>query len=243
MLAYCWYSDRSPPEACNLARSGWNRVAAPLADEAGPPPDDCAIIVDSRHLGSARMLMLRAAPPATRARMLFAGVEASAERAALLAAGFGDAVAQGADLPEIEQRALRLLRNRAEAVLLRRAGPVLLDLAAREAWLVGRRLGLHPREFALLWRLAEAPGVPVARQRLLRDICQTATDPGTNRIAVHVCRLRAKLADAGLRGLVETTADGAYRLASPVASTVQTKSLDRAARLREHAAGRPMAMR
>ena len=149
-----------------------------------------------------------------------------------MAAGFGDAVARDAERSEIEQRALRLLRNREEAVLFRRAGPVLLDLAGREGWLGGRRLGLHPREFALIWRLAETPGVAIERMRLLRDVCQTAADPGTNRIAVHVCRLRAKMADAGVHGLIETTPAGAYRLVAALSAS--TKPLDPPPRLREH---------
>lgn len=229
MLAYCWYSDRPPPEALDLAQSGWNRVAAPAPHEAVPPPDDCAIVVDSRHVPPSRLLMLRAAPRATRARMLFAGVDSSAERSALLAAGFGDAIDGNAVRSEVEQRALRLLRHREEAVLFRRAGPILLDLAARVAWISGRQLGLHPREFALLWRLAETPGVAVDRLRLLRDVCHVGHDPGTNRIAVHISRLRTKLAQVNLGGLIETDIAGAYRIVPIHASQPSTNALDRAA--------------
>ncbi len=40
----------------------------------------------------------------------------------------------------------------------REAGDVTLDLAHRDARVEDRWLALHPREFALLWRLAERPG-------------------------------------------------------------------------------------
>jgi DNA-binding winged helix-turn-helix (wHTH) protein len=40
--------------------------------------------------------------------------------------------------------------------------------------------------------------------------------PDTNSLAVHVSRLRNKLALAGLRGLVETAASGGYMLAPSV---------------------------
>ena len=246
MLAYCWYSDRPPPDALDLARSGWNRVAAPALHQAGPPPDDCAIVIDSRHVPPSRLLTLRLAPRTARARMLFAGVETSAERGALLAAGFGDTVDAAAVRSEVEQRALRLLRRRDEAVLFRRAGPVLLDLAARVAWISGRQLGLHPREFALLWRLAETPGVAVDRMRLLREVCHVGHDPGTNRIAVHISRLRAKLSQAGLAGLIETDATGAYRMAPLLSSQAVTNELDRSAAMgeqgsrREHAGTKVM---
>ena len=39
--------------------------------------------------------------------------------------------------------------------------------------------------------------------------------PETNSIAVHVCRLRAWLASAGLAGIVSTTPDGSYALIQP----------------------------
>ena len=38
-------------------------------------------------------------------------------------------------------------------------------------------------------------------------------EPGTNSIEVHVSRLRAKLAFAGIHGLVETVPPGGYRVA------------------------------
>lgn len=237
VLAYCWYSDRPPPDALDLARSGWNRVAAPAIHEAGPPPDDCAIVIDSRHVPPSRMLMLRAASGMARARMLVAGVETSAERGALLAAGFGDTVDGGAVRSEVEQRALRLLRRRDDAALFRRAGPILLDLAARVAWMSGRQLGLHPREFALLWRLAETPGASVDRLRLLRDVCHVSHDPGTNRIAVHISRLRAKLSQVGLADLIETDAGGAYRIAPALPHQPATNALDRAATIGEQGTG------
>lgn len=111
-----------------------------------------------------------------------------------------------------EGRALRRL----PAVLPRRyrAGPLLLDLFHRDAQIQGRWLGLHPREFGLLWRLAETPRRVVSRRQLLRDVWRMQHDPETNRVAVHVARLRGKLATAGLSALVSTGAQGGYCLAA-----------------------------
>jgi DNA-binding response OmpR family regulator len=75
----------------------------------------------------------------------------------------------------------------------------------------GRRLGLHPREFALLWRLAECPGEDVSCAALVSDVWRLAARPETNSLAVHVSRLRAKLRVAGLDGMLASTAEG-YRL-------------------------------
>ncbi|QEA17450.1 helix-turn-helix domain-containing protein [Novosphingobium ginsenosidimutans] len=95
----------------------------------------------------------------------------------------------------------------------RTLGLLKLDLLLRDAFVAGRGAGLHPREFLLLWRLAEEPGVTVPPSELRSDVWRLAFRPETNSLAVHVSRLRAKLRVAGLDGLIETRADGGYRLA------------------------------
>ena len=91
------------------------------------------------------------------------------------------------------------------------AGPLRLDLFYRDAALDGRWLALHPREFALLWRLAETPGRTVSQRALLADVWRLTIEPGTNRIAVHVARLRRKLASVNLDAMIATDGAG-YRL-------------------------------
>ena len=90
------------------------------------------------------------------------------------------------------------------------AGPLRLDLFHRDAAYQGRWLSLHPREFALLWRLAETPGRTVSQQALLADVWRLTIEPGTNRVAVHVARLRRKLAAVGLEAMIATDGAG-YR--------------------------------
>ena len=94
-----------------------------------------------------------------------------------------------------------------------KAGPLRLDLFHRDAALDGRWLALHPREFALLWRLAETPDSTVSQRALLRDVWRLPFEPGTNRVAVHVARLRRKLATVGLAAMIATDGAG-YRLDS-----------------------------
>jgi DNA-binding winged helix-turn-helix (wHTH) protein len=55
----------------------------------------------------------------------------------------------------------------------------------------------------------------VSKAELMSDIWRLAFVPETNSVAVHVSRLRAKLALAGLAGLVQTSSTGGYFLASP----------------------------
>ena len=59
---------------------------------------------------------------------------------------------------------------------------------------------------------ADTPGVPVARPALLRDVWRLNHQPETNSLAVHVSRLRARLAVAGVADLVRTAPGGGYVL-------------------------------
>lgn len=141
------------------------------------------------------------------------GVSCGAERAAMLAWGLGEALSLQVAVVELAERIARLSRSAGALPRHRRIGPVLLDLLHRDANAGGRWLALHPREFALLWRLSDAPGQRVPRERLLRDVWRLAHVPETNSLEVHVSRLRAKLAAAEAAWLIETDPRGGYRLA------------------------------
>ncbi|MEE4289978.1 MAG: winged helix-turn-helix domain-containing protein [Erythrobacter sp.] len=91
-------------------------------------------------------------------------------------------------------------------------GDVTLDLLHRDARVDDRWLGLHPREFAVLWRLAREPGKPVTKRELLRDVWRISFEPETNSVAVHIARIRAKLQPFGLTRLLGTHSEGGYFL-------------------------------
>jgi DNA-binding response OmpR family regulator len=97
----------------------------------------------------------------------------------------------------------------------REAGDVTLDLFHRDARVDDRWLGLHPREFELLWRLAEQPGKQLTRRQLLADVWRISFEPETNSLAVHVARVRAKLEPFGLARIVATHPEGGYFLDTP----------------------------
>lgn len=115
---------------------------------------------------------------------------------------------------------------------LRTAGPVVLDLLYRDARAEGGWLYLRPREFGLLWRLAAEPGAVVSRQDLLADVWRLRHDPGSNSIEVHIYRLRARLADHGITGLIETGPQGGYRLALDPAASAPSKPISAAPQAR-----------
>lgn len=97
----------------------------------------------------------------------------------------------------------------------REAGDVTLDLLHRDGRVDDRWLGLHPREFALLWRLAEVPGQQVSKRELLADVWRITFEPQTNSVAVHVARVRAKLQPFGLARILQTHPEGGYYLDAP----------------------------
>jgi two-component system, OmpR family, response regulator len=101
----------------------------------------------------------------------------------------------------------------------RAVGDVTLDLFHRDGRIADSWLGLHPREFGLLWRLAEQPGVRLTRRQLLAEVWRIHFEPETNSVAVHVARVRAKLEPFGLARLIVTHPEGGYFLDPPVTET------------------------
>ena len=142
--------------------------------------------------------------------VIVVGVDEPDTRAQLIGEGFGDALGTQVALVELAARMLKLEGLERKIDRQQRIGPVILDLFHRDAKVDGTWIGLHPREFALLWRLAETPQRPVARQELLRDVWRLNHEPETNSLEVHVSRLRAKLAISGVEWLVHTHHRGGY---------------------------------
>jgi len=200
---FSWLGQRrEPPPHWDLRKQGWTLAAQ-------PPGEVCLVDMRFGRSGGRSVQPGRECDPAL---CLFLGVTSGPERARLLESGAGDAIATAA-LPEIAARARRIAEGRDRLPRYRAAGPLTLDLLHRDARRADRWLALHPREFGLLWRLAERPGECVSRASLLREVWRIEFEPGTNTVEVHVSRLRAKLAAAGLRELVETAPRGGYRVA------------------------------
>lgn len=190
MRLFRWLSARTIPPRFDLRLCGWD-LAGPdhASDEARRSP----ALARADHLEHeswqefADWLL-----QPQRALVLLTGVDDANERARLLRLGFGDVVDSQVSLREIEARAMRIAAQAKSLPRTRDIGLLRLDLFARDGFVAQRALGLHPREFALIWRLAHVPD--------------------TNSLAVHVFRLRAKLALAGHAGLVRTEPSGGYYL-------------------------------
>jgi hypothetical protein len=199
---------RDPPWQWDLRRAGWDLCRGEDGRRA-----ECrhVLLVDARALSPAeREALVEADRPAWRLLML--GIEEPAERAALLTRGCAEALPATVRLSELAARARRIDEMFHMLPRWRTVGPLTLDLFHRDARRGGRWLALHPREFGVLWRLADAPGKRVTRGELLRDVWRLNHEPETNSVEVHVSRLRSKLAELGCEGLVATDPRGGYRL-------------------------------
>lgn len=201
MRRFGWLAAGEVRFGCDLRRCGWRLLEEPARQAGRAYP----LLVEARDCEA-----LLGHP--AQARALVLGVGDGAERARLVRLGFGDVLAPDAPLAEIEARAARIAEAGQRLPRLRQAGPLTLDLLLRDGFVDGRALALHPREFALIWRLAETPGTAVAKAELLADVWRLRHAPETNSVAVHVFRLRAKLALARLDGLVRTAPAGGYML-------------------------------
>lgn len=210
MRLFRWLSASIIPPRFDLRLCGWEFASSqPASDEARCSP----ALARADHLEHeswqefADWLL-----QPQRALVLLTGVDDANERARLLRLGFGDVVGSETSLREIESRALRIAAQAKALPRTRDIGSLRLDLIARDGFVAHRPVGLHPREFALIWRLADSHGLAVSKKTLVRDVWRMAYVPDTNSLAVHVFRLRAKLAIAGLAGLIKTEPSGGYYL-------------------------------
>lgn len=215
MREFHWHSAIAIPPEWDLRRCGW-QLAEPRAPLTGGLP----VLAPMSSVDATGWLQLLGGDGSQlRDQVLLLGANDAGERARLLRLGFGDVVAGDVELAEVDARASRIAAQIAASAnampRFRDVDGLLLDLFARDAFAERRALGLHPREFALLWRLADTPGVPVSKAELVSDVWRLGHVPETNSIAVHVSRLRAKLALAGYDALVHTHPDGGYVLVLP----------------------------
>ena len=205
-----WLPAGAIPQSLDLRQLGWKIVEGAAANDVSCP---CPALAQGDALGEPRWSgpgEWRYTP--LRSLVLLIGVDDHDERTRALRLGFGDVTGSAISLREIEARALRVAVQAESLPRMRMFGRLRLDLFARDGFADDRPLGLHPREFALIWRLCDTPGQAVSKKALIRDVWRMAHVPETNSLAVHAYRLRAKLALARLDWMVQTTLGGGLPL-------------------------------
>jgi DNA-binding response OmpR family regulator len=75
-------------------------------------------------------------------------------------------------------------------------GDLVIDTGARRVTVDGTEVGLRPKEYDLLTRLAAEPGAAVSREDLMADVWDTHWFGSTKTLDVHVAALRRKLTSA-----------------------------------------------
>ena len=128
-----------------------------------------------------------------------------------LNAGADDYLVKPFDLSELMARLGAVARryNGKPSPLLN-IGPLAIDGARHIATLDGRSLDLTAREWAVLDRLAQHPGMLVSKSQLEDTLFAFGTEVESNAVEVYVSRLRKKIGAA----LIQTSRGLGYRLGS-----------------------------
>lgn len=152
MATFGWIGgEQLPPAQWNLRRIGWTLLPWRNGWRA-----ECrhALVCDTRTLSpSQRHALAESDRPAW--RLILPGVENPSERAAPLSLGCTEALTADTGLQELEARLRRVAEMFGMLPRWRDVGPLTLDLLHRGAHNGNRWLGLHPREFSVLWRLVD----------------------------------------------------------------------------------------
>lgn len=129
---------------------------------------------------------------------------------AALDAGAADAVAHPVNPFELAARVDVRIRSHMPGET--RIGDLTIDRIRRQVERAGRPIPLVAREFALLLYLAERRGEFVSRRELLEQVWGLRFDPGTNVVAVHVSKLRAKIDRDFAAPMIRSAKGLGYRL-------------------------------
>jgi two-component system copper resistance phosphate regulon response regulator CusR len=128
-----------------------------------------------------------------------------ADRVEALNLGADDYLVKPFAFSEVKARILALSRRLFdEPSPVVSAGPVAVDTVSRMAHAGGTALPLTPKEYALLELLVRRRGHVLSRGQIFEQLYASDSDASDTVIEVLMSTLRAKLATAGVRDLIET---------------------------------------
>jgi len=177
----------------------------------------------SGHEVIRRMRAARVAVPV----MAFADVAPAAIRAQALDLGADDFLAGTCDMNELLARMRAIVRRRlghTNSALC--SGGVELHMNSRDVRVNGTRLSLSRREYSVLELLFLKKGMILTKGTFLSHLYCGSEEPEMKTIDVIVCRLRKKLAAAGLPALIDTVWGTGYILRDPQAAPGMARQPD-----------------
>ncbi len=139
--------------------------------------------------------------------LLLTARDAIEDRVLGLDAGADDYLVKPFAFPELEARLRALLRRgTADAPVTLSVADLVIEPKTHAVVRAGRKLDLTTREFELLAYLMLNQGRVVSREMLARDVWKESTrhTPLDNVIDVHIGRLRRKVDEPFLQGLIHT---------------------------------------
>lgn len=142
--------------------------------------------------------------------------DCAAQRTNALMSGADDAIFGQGEAREMVARLAALLRCRQLSDSSGRlvCDELEIDLIGRHVARAGRAIAMPLREFDLLSHLAQFPDRVVSRPELLRTVWRINFDPGTNRIDVHMSRLRQRVDHGHPHAMLRTVKGVGYALVS-----------------------------
>jgi DNA-binding response OmpR family regulator len=145
--------------------------------------------------------------------LVLSGRAGAEDRVKGLALGASDFLAKPFSFSELSARVRALLRPSPERVeMVLHVEDLELDRAERVVRRAGRRIGLTPREFALLEYLMRNAGRCVTRAMIIEHVWEFSLDAMTNVVDVYINYLRKKIGERFENRLIHTVRGVGYQL-------------------------------
>lgn len=173
---------------------------AAIVDVVLPKRDGFAVAASARAAGVQTALLMLTARDAVEDRVR--GLDSGAD----------DYLIKPFEEEELVARLRALLRRGDRPVKeALRAGPLEVDLSARQATYAGKTLPLGLTEFRMLEFFARNAGLVLSREHLLERLWEYDFDGSSNIVDVYVSQLRRKLKRAGAADVIKTVWGVGYK--------------------------------
>ncbi|HEX2943384.1 MAG TPA: response regulator transcription factor [Rhodopila sp.] len=160
--------------------------------------------------------------------MVLSGLTMTQARVRALSLGADDFVTKPFDKAELLARIQAIIRrSKGFSQSTVRIGRLELNLDRREAIVDDREVHLTGKEYAILELLVLRKGMVLTKEAFLNHLYGGMDEPEVKIIDVFVCKLRKKLAKAGLDGVIGTIWGRGYMIRDTAAANPATTATDR----------------